>query len=467
MPDWLSILPPLLAIVVAIWKKEVVLALALGIWMSESLIVGRTMTGVESAFVAIPESMGQGFIEMIDRLVSVFEDGGNTRVLLFCLLVGMLIELMQVSGGVTAFVKRMTQMGMADTQRRAGLLTMAIGVLVWMETSMSCLAAGMVGRPLFDRFKLSRARLAYVLDSTCAPVSVIILLNAWGGYILELLEKGEYGFEEPVNVVMSSIGFNFYAILTLGLVAYTAISGRTHGALRRVEAEESEAETPDEPSKALPDHVKGKAGHMLIPLVIMVALMVLFLMRTGSGSRSVLYSVTVATVIGVLLLIRDRVFTYREIIEHGYRGMGKLLPVVLLMLLAFAIGASCRELGTGSFVAGWVGSFLPLWLVAPLLFICAGIISFTTGTSWGTFAILIPVGMPLGAAFGLPPGFVLAAVLGGGVFGDHCSPISDTTLVASLASGCDHLEHVRTQLPYAMTAGLGTILLYMAMGLFL
>ena len=148
------------------------------------------------------------------------------------------------------------------------------------------------------------------------------------------------------------------------------------------------------------------------------------------------------------------------IMQTMFKGMGELLPLVSIVLLSIALGSSLRTLGTGAFVASIVGDFLPLFLIAPLLFIAGAIMSFTTGTSWGTFAILIPIGMPLAMSLGLPPTLVLSAILGGGVFGDHCSPISDTSAVAALASGCDLLTHVKTQLPYAMAAGGATIIAY-------
>jgi len=149
----------------------------------------------------------------------------------------------------------------------------------------------------------------------------------------------------------------------------------------------------------------------------------------------------------------------------GFEGMGELLPLVTIVLFSLALGASLKELGTGIFIAGLVGEFLPVYLIVPMLFLAGALISFSTGTSWGTFAILIPIGVPLIQVMGLPPSLVLAAILGGGVFGDHCSPISDTTAVSAIASGCDLLEHVRTQLPYALVAGVITLFMYLGVSL--
>lgn len=476
MPEWLSILPPFLAIAVAVWKKEVILALGIGIWLAEVfLILGdSTATPPESMLMwvlVLFKAVAMGLIGVLERCVSVFGDGGNARVLLFGLVVGALLELMQRSGGVAAFVNKLASRGLTESPRQVSFLASIIGVIIFVETSMSVLAAGVVSRKLFDKFKMSRARLAFLVDSTCAPISVLVLLNGWGAYILSLLTP--YNLDNPAMVLAGSVPFNFYALLVLCLVFYTSLTLKVHGPMKEAERLAQKRESEAETEKA------GKARYMIAPMLVMILGIVFFMfytgylesgrmdIRQGSGSRSVLWSVSLATFLAVILLARDRVYPYKTMVSISYEGMGKLLPVVTIMLLSFAIGSACKQLGTGPFVAGFVGEFLPGFLIAPLLFICAGVMSFTTGTSWGTFAILIPVGIPLAQSMGLPTPMVLSAILGGGVFGDHCSPISDTTIISSLAAGCDHLEHVRTQLPYAMAAGLMAILLYTVSGLIL
>jgi Na+/H+ antiporter NhaC len=180
----------------------------------------------------------------------------------------------------------------------------------------------------------------------------------------------------------------------------------------------------------------------------------------GSGSKSVLYATALATAVAYALLLLHKRFTHQEAVEIGFKGMGELLPLVTIVLLSLTLGNSLKVLGTGVFVAGIVGEYLPLVLIVPMLFIAGAIMSFTTGTSWGTFAILIPIGVPLIQSLGLPPSLVIGAILGGGIFGDHCSPISDTTAVSSLAAGCDVLTHVKTQFPYALFAGALTLVAY-------
>ena len=471
MPEWLSILPPLLAIAIAVWKKEVLSSLLCGIWLAEGLYLFKQQAvamPVSSLdwLLLLPKLIGLGFLGMLDRIVTVFESAGDTRVLLFGLVVGALLELMRRSGGVAALVQRLAGLGFTGSRRKTSALTTLTGTLICIETNLSALSCGVISRQPYDRLGMSRARLAFIVDSTCAPISSLAApINAWGPYLIGLLAG--LSLANPTLTLLYSIPFNFYALLVLGLVWYTVLTTKVHGPMKRVEA--APATAPAEAEASIdPEETPSKARYMLIPLAIMVAGMFFFLFYTGnwdfqkgSGSRSVLYAVTLATLTIVVMLTVDKVFNYKQMIGIGYQGVARLTPVVMIMLLSFAIGASCKALGTGPFVAGFVGPYLHPVLVAPLIFICAGIISFTTGTSWGTFAILIPIAIPLGNALGIPAPFLLSAVLGGGVFGDHCSPISDTTIISSLASGCDHLEHVRTQLPYALAAGSGSIILYM------
>jgi len=449
--DWISILPPVLAIAVAIWRKEVIFALLLAIFFSEMIIAGWN-----------PAS---GFTGSLERIVAVFESPGNTSILLFSLIVWALIEYIQVSGGVSACVKKLTQMGLTKTPRQVGLLTTFTGLVIFIETNLSILTAGILSRGLFDKFKMSRERLAYIIDSTCAPVAVLILLNGWGAYLLGLISN--YELSEPVYTLAMTIPLNFYALGTLLIVFYTVITGNTHGSMKTAETfqTESELDDPKPPTKA---------RYMLIPLGVMTFGIVFFLWLTGdgnimqgSGSTSVLWATALAVATAYLMLLAERVFSHKELVDISFDGMSNLLPLVSIVLLSLALGASLQSLGTGAFVASMIGQYLPAITIAPLIFIAAGIIAFTTGTSWGTFAIMVPIGLPLAFSLGIHPSLVLSALIGGGIFGDHCSPISDTTIISSLAAGCDHYDHVRTQLPYALTTGAAAVVLYTVAGIWL
>jgi len=447
--QWLSVLPPIVAIAVVLWKREVILALFLSIFTSELLQQLSVLKAVPMAGLAT-----------LERIISVLEDKDNARILIFSLMIGALLAYIRQSGGVTAMVSSIINRGIARNPRQAGLLTTGVGVAVFIESNLSVLTAGILSRGIFDRFGLSRAKLAYIIDSTSAPICILILLNAWGAYILALL--GSYELEtNAAQILWGTLPLNFYALVTLVIVFFTVWTGRYFGPMatsKTIKHEDSAEDLPVDASHPV---------YMFVPLIVMVVGMVAFMIWTGdgvlangSGSRSVLYSVALACLVAYVMMLVSGNFTHIKLVKIGFEGMGELLPLVTIVLFSLALGASLKELGTGIFIAGLVGEFLPIYLIVPMMFLAGALISFSTGTSWGTFAILIPIGVPLIQTLGLPPSLVLAAILGGGIFGDHCSPISDTTAVSAIASGCDLLEHVRTQLPYALVAGAITLLMY-------
>jgi len=478
--EWLSVLPPLVAIVIVIWKKEVILALLAAVFMSELLLASQLHSNI----------IFHGFIGFIERIVSVVSSGGNARILIFSLLIGALLAYIRESGGVTATVEKLVNKGIAKSKRQVGALTMFTGMAIFIESNLSVLTAGILSRDLFDKFKMSRARLAYIIDSTSAPVCILVLLNGWGAYVLALLNNYDLG-QSSVSILWGSVAFNFYAIIALLMVVYTVVTDKVHGPLKAAElsaqnetqqknscqqqsrSHNSDGAINESSLQDIPQELKEnlvvatKARFMIVPLMTMILSMFFFMywsgngdITQGSGSKSVLYATCLALAVSYFLLKFSNRFAHQELVEIGFKGIGELLPLVTIVLLSLTLGASLKELGTGFFVAGIVGDHLPLILIVPVLFIAGAVISFSTGTSWGTFAILIPIGVPLIQALGLPPSLVIAAILGGGIFGDHCSPISDTTCVSAIASGCDLLEHVKTQMPYALFGGAITLVAY-------
>lgn len=458
--EWLAVLPPLLAIVVVLWRKEVLLALFAGIFLSEWLLAAPGFLSIGAAWLA-----------SLERIVGIFTEGNNARLLVFSLMIGALLALVRTSGGVSGLVELLVNKGIAKTPRRTALLTSAVGGAIFVESNLSILTAGILSRGLFDRFNLGRARLAYLIDSTSAPVCILVLLNGWGAFVLALLSDYELPLK-ATQVLWGSVAFNFYAIFTLIGVFYTAWTGKVYGPLKH----SKDVKGPELSEEG--ESGKYKAGYLIIPMVVLIGGMIGFMYWTGggdlaqgSGSKSVLYATATACLVAYLMMLfqkTDHTHQYQrthiELVKIAVAGMGEMLPLVLILLLSLALGSSLNDLGTGSYISGIVGDFLPALMIAPVLFITGAIISFSTGTSWGTFAILIPLGVPLIQALGLPAEFILAAILGGGVFGDHCSPISDTSAVSALASGCDLLEHVRTQLPYALFFGVCTIFAYIFVG---
>lgn len=450
---WYSVIPPIIAIIIVFWRKEVIMALIAAIVSAELLLAYQKQT----------EVLFNGFIGSIERVIEIVTSAGNSRILLFSVLIGALLAYMRHSGGVTATVELLISKGVAKNKKQVGLLTMFTGAVIFIESNLSVLASGILSRGLYDKFKMSRARLAYVIDSTSAPICILILLNGWGAFVLGLLSNYELE-QSAVSILWGTVPLNFYAIIALLIVLYTILADKVHGPMREAERELVKLE-----GEQLP--VAGtKARFMLLPLGTMIVGMIGFMLWTGngdlasgSGSKSVLYATVLACFVAYILMLSSKRFSHKELVDTGFKGMGEILPLVTIVLFSLTLGASLKELGTGVFVAGIVGDYLPLTLVVPVLFLAGAVMSFTTGTSWGTFAILIPIGVPLIQTLGLPPSLVIAAILGGGVFGDHCSPISDTTAVSSIASGCDLLTHVRTQMPYALTGGaLALVAYYMA-----
>ncbi|MDK2970957.1 MAG: hypothetical protein PWP23_712 [Candidatus Sumerlaeota bacterium] len=536
--SWLSILPPLAAIAAALLTRQVVLSLFLGVWMGWTVIEGgNPLLGLGAALA---------------QLIAVFESGYNTKVILFSALVGSLILLTQRSGGVAGFIAWMRSLNIGQTRRGAELVAFVTGIVVFVESSITCLVVGSVARPLTDRLNIAREKLAYICDSTSAPVCILIPMNAWGAYIMGLLLNE--GIDHPLGVLARAVPLNFYAWLALGLTAYVIITGRDFGPMRT--AVERAATT----GKLLRDGAvpmidtdviaaEAKPGiplrkrNMLLPLAVMILMMPIGLYVTGhgavadkqataiaeapvlqarataiaellaatrsteadasigalrtelaaeqqevaallataqsnaamqpdlfnmlnegSGSTAVFWAVLAAIATAGGLYLLQRIMSLGEVMTDILKGAGGLMPMAAIMMLAFAINDTCAALGTGKWVAAATEPFLVSGFVPAVLFGVSCFIAFSTGTSWGTFGIMMPIGVPLALATGVDLPLAVAAIMGGGVFGDHCSPISDTSVVSSMATACDHIDHVRTQLPYALTAAAGAIVLFLIAG---
>jgi tetracycline resistance efflux pump len=452
-PTWISVLPPLLAIGLAIVTRQVYLSLASGIWLGWTIMAGWNPLA--------------GLALTIDETVAVLSNEGNAKVILFTLVIGALIATVEASGGVRGFVEWVQHRNFVTSGRRAELLAWIIGVIIFIESNITVLVAGAISRPLFDRFRVSREKLAYIIDSTSAPICILIPLNAWGAYTLGLLN--ESGVENPMGVFLGSIPLNFYALaavlLTLGTIVFRLDLGPMRKAERRTQAGEVLSERasplldPEVLSPKPNDRIPPRAINMFLPIVAMVVMMPVSLyitgdgdLRAGSGSTSVLWSVLVGLGVAWVLLVAQRANTVDELTRIGLRGAGGLVSLALVLLLALSLGAVARQLGTGLYLAQATAGMLPPYVFLPLVFLVAAGIAFSTGTSWGTFAIMVPIAVPAALAMGLPPEPFLAAALSGGIFGDHASPISDTTIIASMAAATDHIDHVRTQIPYALVA---------------
>ena len=465
-PSFVSLLPPLLAIALALLTRQVYLSLAAGVWLGYTVLAGwNPFAGLGAA---------------VEGLVTVLTDAGNARVLLFTLVIGALIATVEASGGVRGFVDALERRRLVAGPRGARVLAWSVGVVVFIESNITCLVAGAIARPLFDRYRRSREMLAYLIDATSAPVCVLIPLNAWGAYVLSLLAA--QGVENPIGVFVEAIPMNLYAVFAFALAGVVAWTGWAVGPMRRAEARAAEGllfddgATPMVDERALVPEPVGSIpprwANMVVPLAVLVAMMPVGLYVTGggdftagSGSTAVLWAVLAGLAAAWVLLLAQRALGVERLTGIGLRGAGGMLGMALVLLLALALGAVARELGVGPYVAGLVAGRLDPAALLPLVFLVGAFVSFATGTSWGTFAIMIPIAVPAGAALGLPVAPFLAAALAGGVFGDHASPISDTTIMASLSAATDHVAHVRTQLPYVLMAGTAATVGFALIGL--
>jgi len=464
-PTWISVLPPVLAIVLAIWSRQVYLSLAGGLWLGWTILAGwNPIAGMGGA---------------IQGAVSVFQDEGNTRAILFTIVIGALIATVEASGGVRGFVSYLERTNWVTNAKRSQLLAFLTGCVIFIESNITVLVSGAVARPLCDRYRCSREKLAYIIDSTSAPICILIPMNAWGAYNLGILEG--LGVQDPLKVFLEAVVLNFYAIVAVLLVLFVILWGIDIGPMRRAEERTRGGEilwpnaTPMIDEEILSpkpnERIEPRAYNMFAPIAAMVLFMPVGLYITGggdilegSGSTSVLWSVLVGLGTAWVLLLAQKAYTTDELVKIGLKGAGGLVPLALILLLAIALGSVAKELGTGEYVAQVTSGLLPPFLFLPLVFVVAAAIAFSTGTSWGTFAIMLPIAVPAAMTLGLPAAPFVAASLSGGVFGDHCSPISDTTIISSMAAATDHIDHVRTQLPYALVGGAVAAICFAGLG---
>jgi tetracycline resistance efflux pump len=481
----LSVLPPVLAIILALRTRQVYISLVVGIWLGWLII---------SDWHPL-----KGTLATLEGFVDVFKSPGNTRTIMFSALVGALLILIQYSGGVKGFTLGIDRLLQRIEAKKKGksrvvveLIALFTGILLFIETSISSLTVGTLYRPVFDRLKIPREKLAYIADSSSAPTSILIPFNAWGAFIMGLLLA--QGIDSPFRTMVSAMTYNFYPMLTLFMVFLVIVSRRDFGPMARAERRTRETGLLlNEGARPMVSDeitscemgIRPRAMNMVVPLLVMVLMMLVSLAYTGwaevdqstsfwdhlgkafgkgSGSSAVLYSVSAAILVAMVMYRVQGIVRTRKMIGLVLKGISELMPLALLMLLAFSISHVCNTLGTGTYVAGITKGWLSPALLPAIVFVISSFIAFSTGTSWGTFAIMVSIAVPMANLHGANLYLVVAATMGGGVFGDHCSPISDTTIISSMSSASDHIDHVRTQLPYALLTGLVTTLLYLLLG---
>ncbi len=475
LPPWTSVLPPLLAIALALIFRNVLIALILGVWLGSYLSSGLS-------FVA-------SFARLLDTyVVDALADRGHASIVVFSLLLGGMLGLMTRSGGAKGLASRVGTD--ATTRRRAQLTTWLLGLLIFFDDYANSLLLGSSMRPVTDRIRLSREKLAFLVDATAAPVASLALISSWIGVEVGYIgdQFAHLGIERDAYVTfIETIPFRFYPILMLLFVPWIAIRGRDFGPMLRAERRADEQGlvcrtgarlASDFHEESVPEDTPGRPMNALIPVlvVVLVAAIGIYLdgrskamsaglqpsLRTivgaASSSSAMLWATGAGCVAALLLAVGSGALTFTKSIDAWTGGIRSMVYAVIILVLAWSLGAVCRDLDTASFLIGTVGDWIAASWIPAAVFIMAALVSFATGTSWGTMAILFPLVVPL--AHQIAPGQetillgTVSSILAGSVWGDHCSPISDTTILSSMATSCDHMDHVRTQLPYALFIGI-------------
>lgn len=405
---------------------------------------------------------------MIDRFINLLSQGWVLKTLAFAIMVGSVIKLIEKSGGIDALVYELSiKRSIVNSKQSALMPSFVAGVVIFIESSITALVSGAIGRVFCDKHKIPRAKLAYVCDSTSAPVCSLIPINGWGALIMGLIgsQIALIG-GESASWLIASIKYNFYAIFAI-IIAFLAIRYNIAlGAMKYAKVEPYVAQKEIDSSSDI--------MLFILPMVLMIGGVIAFMFITGggvfikgSGSSSVFYTLILTIVIMWGYYRFKNILSHRQIAVANIDGAKSMFSITMILLFAFAIGEVSSDMGVGLYLSSFVGDFIPPQYISALIFIIASIIAFSTGTSWGTFSIMIPIAIPLAVNLGIPPELAIAAAVSGGVFGDHCSPISDTTIISSMASGCDVIEHTKTQLPYALLGGVLATISYIIAGVLL
>ena len=439
-----SILPPLIAISLALITKEVYFSLFLGL-LSGVVIYGAFAGGSVLSVIT----------NMFDMIANKISD--NAYMIIFLALLWAVVVLISKSGGSEAFGRWVSKR--LKTKRGACLATSLLGCLVFIDDGFNCLTIGTIMRPVFDRHHISREKLAYIIDATAAPVCIIAPVSSWAVAI-----ASEISSENGFNVFLSTIPYNLYAILTIFMVLFICISGRDFGKMKKAELKANE-ENPEEES-AESKTVKGRVIDLVLPIIVLIICAILGMGYVGGFFSGVPFSQAIgenptagltlgafaALITAAVLYLPRRIMKPKEFMESIVNGVGSIVPPMLILILSWSLSGVCREMiGTGIYISHLVeGMSLSYRFLPFIVFVVAAVMSFSMGSSWGTFSILIPIVSMICAndstsAFLIP---ALGATLAGSVYGDHCSPISDTTILSSIGAQCEHINHVDTQLPY-------------------
>ena len=481
---WLTILPPLLAIGIALISRQVIPALVLGIYVGAVIVYGLSLGGLWYGLLDTIQ------VYIAQAIVPPSGDIGHVAIILFTLMMGGLIGIVYKNGGAYGIADRVSRF--ASTPRRGQVSTSGLGFAIFFSTYANSLVIGNTMRPVTDRLKISREKLAYIVDSTAAPLAAIAIISTWIGFELGLIETSVSGIsfdQGAYSIFLNSLPYNFYPIWALIFVLAVGFSGRDYGPMLKAErrarnegkvlrdgADVDENATGDSGDLQVKDGIPQRAYNAVIPIAVLIGTVAVGLYVTGTGesirdiigsadtSKVLLWAGFLGVLVAVLMSVGQRLLTLAESMDAWYGGLKSVLFVMIILTLAWAISSVAETLKTANYLVSVLGDAIPPAMLPALLFILAAAVSFAVGTSWGTMGILMPLAVPLVWTLLQNNGMAdpehyhimyatIGTVLAGSVWGDHCSPISDTTIISSVAAGSDHIDHVRTQIPYALTVG--------------
>ena len=464
-----ALLPPIIAIVLALITKEVYSSLAIGIIVGGLLYAGgnfeRTVTHVIS-----------------DGFIGSLADSYNMGIIVFLVLLGSLVAMMNKAGGSAAFGRWATTH--IKSRTGAQLATIALGVLIFIDDYFNCLTVGSVMRPVTDENRISRAKLAYLIDATAAPVCIIAPISSWAAAVAGFARGA--GADSGMSLFLQAIPFNFYALLTIVMMIFLAVTGLDYGPMKKHEDNARErgdlfTSGTKQAIESMQSNPKGRVVDLIIPVIVLIICCVIGMIYSGGffdgagfiqafsdsdASVGLAYGAFIALIFAVIYFLCRRVIKFKDIMESFPDGFKAMVGAILILTCAWTLKAMTDSLGAKIFISrlieGSAGSFQSL--LPAIIFLIAVGLSFATGTSWGTFGILIPIVLSVFSA-GDPITIVaISACMAGAVCGDHCSPISDTTIMSSAGAQCDHINHVSTQLPYALTVAGVSFVAYIVAG---
>ena len=480
IPGWVSVLPAILAITIALTLRNVIPALLLGLWVGATALRSFTLEGA-----------GRGLLDSFQVFVTgAIADFDRASIILFTMMIGGMVGIITRNGGMASIVR--TIVSRAKTAVGGQVAVWLMGLMIFFDDYSNTLVVGNTARSLTDHLKVSREKLAYIVDSTAAPVACIALITTWIGYQIGLVDQAlatipALSEVQAYSVFIHSIPYSFYPILAIVFVLMISASGLDFGPMYKAEVRARNGAVKPEAVEALPaiqgdelepkDKIPLRAFNAFVPIIALIIALLLSLVLLGEGDsmveilettspyQAMMYSSFVGVLVAAVLSIGQRILSVHETVDAWYGGLRATLFGMIILVLAWSLSDLTATLSTAQYLVTLLADSLPVGLIPAIVFVLAAFTAFTTGTSWGTMAILMPLIIPLGWAVMTVNGIAdasgmhilyssVACCLGGAVWGDHCSPISDTTVLSSVASGCDHIEHVRTQLPYALLVGI-------------